>query len=409
MNGRLVLCMTLAFGSSSPLWVMQANTDPPSVSVRRPLGRPPSKTPRSIPPVVRGEGRPTSMTFGIPELFRPRSSSGQDLSDHAGLIAQVTVAYQPGGRLTDGQPKPPEVVRFKLLTYNIAQVPEVPVGQDLLGTWLGLVGVERPSYRGSRSALENLEDIIRHVREGDFGVVCLQEAFWSGQTFPGGHDIRELLGRGLRDVLPYQASGPGAGPGWDSGLMILSKFPFERHEVHTHEYEEGVGIPDNFVNKGILHARVLIDREQRLGLDIFTTHTQSASDDDQKANRGAQFGEARDFIDRRRRSASAPLEWILAGDLNVAGKLQEPNYDFVGLPQRERRYTTRQDEYSRMMNTLGRPRDIWTEFFDITCSLGDRCNPGFTTGNGNNFEGQPKSGGNRLDYILVEQLGGSDE
>jgi len=346
------------------------------------------------------------MTFGAPDRFRPRSAAGDDLSDHVGLIVDVTVVHQPDGLMANGQPWPPQVERFKLLTYNIAQVPEPPIDQDLMARWFSLIGMERPSYRGARSARENLDDIIRQVREGDFGIVCLQEAFWSGQIVPGGYDIRELLGAGLRDVLPHQASGPGAGPEWDSGLMMLSRFPFERDEVHTHEYEEGIGVPDNFVNKGILHARVLIDSQRRLGLDVFTTHTQSSNDDDQRANRGAQFVEARRFIERHRRGVG-PLEWILAGDLNVAGKLSEPNYELLELPQRERRYTELQDEYSRMMSSLGRPRDLWTEFFDVSCTSGEGCDPGLTTGNGNNFTGRPQAGGSRLDYILVQRRPGS--
>ena len=345
--------------------------------------------PQGPPPAKGMSGRPPSVTFGKPEIVRPRSASGRDLSDHYGLSVEVTYAFQPDADLaSSGQPSPRVVKTLTFFTYNIAQVPGV-------------------LYGGSRAAAENMEDIARHLNDAAYDVVFLQEAFLSAEALeiPGG-DLRERLRRAVSGRYPYQALGPKGGIAqWDSGLLILSRFPIL--ERHTHEYEDGVGIPDNYVNKGILHARIQIGTERYQSIDVFTTHTQSGDDNDDKVTRGGQFVEARRFIDRHR----GTLEWVLAGDLNVPGVLQTPNYDAIALPQRERVYTEQQDEYSRMMATLGKPRDLWTEFSTVACTPNDRlpCDRGYTASvRGNDFRGEPYARGNRLDYFLVEtrQLSG---
>jgi hypothetical protein len=75
--------------------------------------------------------------------------------------------------------------------------------------------------------------------------------------------------------------------------------------------------------------------------------------------------------------------WILAGDLNTNGNRQTPDYARLS------------DQYSVMMNVLGRPRDLWTGSYTLTSA------PGFTSAAGNDFTGETVGGGSRLDYILV--------
>jgi endonuclease/exonuclease/phosphatase family metal-dependent hydrolase len=286
------------------------------------------------------------LSFGRPRIVRPTSSNGRDLSDHYGLAVEVT--YNP----VAGRQNPPPTT-FTVLTYNIAQVPTF--------------------YEGSRSKTENIDDIARHLNDARYGIVCLQEAF--------DDDTRDRLKRAVRNNYPYQKQGhDGDGPlEGDSGLLILSRFNILQRDLI--KFSQGTldvlkGKVDYLAAKGVLHTRIQIGTGVEDTLDIFTTHTDSTS----ASIRRSQFRESIDFIKRHSRSDW----WILAGDLNTKGDRQNPDYARLG------------DQYSVMMNTLGRPRDLWTESYTLTNA------PGFTNAAGNDFTGETVgAAGSRIDYILV--------
>lgn len=288
------------------------------------------------------------LSFGKPWIVKPasRNGRGRDLSDHYGLAVEVT--YNAGAGREHPHPPP---IKFTLFTYNIAQVPTF--------------------YEGSRTKTENIDDIARHLNDARYGIVCLQEAF--------DDDTRDRLKSAVRSNYPYQKEGhDGDGPfEGDSGLLILSRFSILQRDVM--KFSQGtLDVPEGKVDylaaKGLLHTRIQIGVEDTV--DIFTTHTDSAS----ASVRRSQFGESIEFI--RRHSTSD--WWILAGDLNTNGNRQTPDYAGLG------------DQYSVMMNVLGRPRDLWTESYTLTSA------PGFTSAAGNDFTGETTgAGGSRLDYILV--------
>ncbi len=290
------------------------------------------------PEVLRFGAAGTTLTIKPPAIIKPRSADARprDLSDHYAI--SVEADFRMGSL--------PDPVRFSVLTYNIAQVPD-------------------PFYEGRRNRDQNIDDIAGFLNHSSVGIVCLQEAF--------GDSSRSRLLRATREAYPYRAFGPEGHPlEQDSGLVILSRFPIL--EQHRLEFREGEGIPDNYVAKGILHVRVKLGARSAESIDLFTTHTQSGDGRDEKRNRQHQFEESLDFI--RRHSRGDP--WILTGDMNVDGASRD------------------QDPHDAMMEALSRPWDLWKEFHPH----GEEA--GFTFGDGNNFNNQERAlESERLDFILI--------
>ncbi len=295
-------------------------------------------TPDVNPEIMTFGAAGTTLTIKPPAIIKPRSADARprDLSDHYAISVEADFRIGPH----------PNPVRFSVLTYNIAQVPD-------------------PFYEGRRSRDQNIDDIAGFLNRSSFGIVCLQEVF--------GDSSRSRLISATRDAYPYRAFGPEGHPlEQDSGLVILSRFPILEH--HRLEFMEGEGIPDNYVAKGILHVRVELGARSAESIDFFTTHTQSGNGRDEKRNRQHQFEEVLDFI--RRHSRGDP--WILTGDMNVNGASRD------------------QDQYDAMMEVLSSPWDLWKEFHPH----GEEA--GFTFGDGNNFKNQQgASEGERLDFILI--------
>jgi endonuclease/exonuclease/phosphatase family metal-dependent hydrolase len=324
---------------------------------------------------TRLEGRTQDRTpfrFGPPRIVQPKlrtvARRVQDTSDHYGL--RVSGRFRQLRR-SGSTLRVDRTVDFSLFTYNIAQVPL--------------------QYEGEQSKALNIQAITRHMNNMRYDVVCIQEAF--------DDDTREQLKEAVRSAYPHQREGPDGGFfEEDSGLLILSRF----HIVQDHRYEfhDANGL-ENLVGKGILHVRIQVGSTENDTLDLFTTHTQSGDEPVDQYDRREQFKQAMDFI----RTHSKDGYWILMGDLNVVGDKQAPDYAVLApRNQGDERYLTDgpfrslledRFEYARMLDLLGRPRDLWTESYNLTLL------PGYTFGNGNTFSGEPRRGGKRLDYILV--------
>jgi endonuclease/exonuclease/phosphatase family metal-dependent hydrolase len=304
------------------------------------------------------EIRGQSLSIGPPSIVCPKASTDQDLSDHYGLSVEIAFRYlgEPPG---PGQPGEAEERRIRLFTYNIAQVPDF---------W----------YEGSRDRYENMEDIARHLNEAGYDIVCIQEAFHNG--------TRDRLIDSVDTVYRHHVLGPQGTPfEEDSGLLILSRFPIESHD---RKFELGSGL-QFFAAKGILHARIQLGSEAHQTIDIFTSHTQSGVDPEEKRTRGSQLVEVRKFIKEHGIQGC----WILAGDLNVIGDRQRPNILDFQLDD----YPDLDSEYDAMMSLLEplRPLDLWTAFYQLDHD------PGYTYDAETNSFPPKELGRERLDYILV--------
>jgi len=305
----------------------------------------PSVPGESTPALLRLGGGATSLIVDPPAIVKPRSTgaNARDLSDHYGLsVGAIFNAASSSPRRNPALVQ----VRFSILTYNIAQVPE-------------------PFYEGRRARDANVDDIVQFLNQSSYSIVCLQEAF--------ADDTRSKLIRETRQTFPHSARGPeGQLLEQDSGLVILSRFPII--EQHRYEFSEGIGIPDNYAAKGVLHVRLRLGARPAQSIDLFTTHTQSGNGREESRNRQHQFGEALAFI----RDHSRNDLWILTGDMNVNGAARN------------------QDQCDAMIDSLSRPWDLWREFYPSGETTG------FTFGEGNNFKGESaEPGGERLDFILV--------
>ena len=247
------------------------------------------------------------------------------------------------------------------MTYNIAQVPE-------------------PAYEGGRDRYDNIRDIARHLNDGMYGIVCIQEAFHNA--------TRETLIELVATNYPYQVLGPqGAAYEQDGGLLMLSRFPIISH--HVDEFvNKGSGL-ESLAAKGILHARIQLGSEPYEAIDVFTLHTRSGGERSDKFTRASQLIEAREFIKLHRTQGS----WLLAGDLNVIGDRQQPIISDIESGD----YPDMASEYDGMMSILY-PLDAvdsWTAFYALDHQ------PGYTYDSQVNDFPPGESGRERLDYILV--------
>lgn len=160
----------------------------------------------------------------------------------------------------------------------------------------------------------------------------------------------------------------------NGGLLLLSKFPI----VESHEYAfqsstrfitSGLK-SDGFATKGILHARLNVDAESNLVVDVFLTHLESQS----SSVRRDQIAELTNFIEDH---CSPSIPVMLMGDLNVVATVpgEEPKAD---------------SEFMFLRNSLnhnGKP------LIDVAGTVSQP-----NAGTSNALE---QKGGDRIDYIFV--------
>lgn len=129
----------------------------------------------------------------------------------------------------------------------------------------------------------------------------------------------------LRREYPYYAmdqSPPKFGAGGNSGLLILSRFPIVRQDIHHYGIFRG---EDNFSRKGVLGALIQVSPHQQAF--FFTTHMQAGGtlgltaevDRDRPDSfhvRSMQLVEARTFIERFCGDQTTTPAFF-AGDFNI--------------------------------------------------------------------------------------------
>lgn len=139
-------------------------------------------------------------------------------------------------------------VQFKILTFNVANLPQ-PISSGINGL--------RPL--GPRVD-EIINKIIEHYR--DFDVLCFQEAFSPKAE-------QQYISR-LSQYFPYISAHNGDHLiGVNSGLMILSKHPFKDKFFEAYPRRSGV---DWLSRKGVLLVNF---EKQGVNITVATTHCQA--------------------------------------------------------------------------------------------------------------------------------------
>lgn len=178
---------------------------------------------------------------------------------------------------------------------------------------------------------ESLIGMAEAIRSYAADILFVREVFWDsvGESLIGA--INSEPGYRLNDYRILPGSGPGL-TGRGGTLIATTDLEISSETSHTFQTTE---LPDSFVNKGVVHLRVLLGTRngQPLFLRVANTHLQSGRRDEPPFYerwaevRRAQIQELRVYLAAvrpRPRVASVPL--LLAGDFNVAqeGWAQDP-------------------------------------------------------------------------------------
>jgi endonuclease/exonuclease/phosphatase family metal-dependent hydrolase len=147
-------------------------------------------------------------------------------------------------------------------------------------------------------------------------VVILNEAFSFKNT------LRQQAGYNYSVTLDERSWWPWKFRPLDSGLMILSKYPFDKVEKEMYDARGGI---DRFSAKGIIMVRITIDGAQ---VDIYGTHMQSGPSQARKVDREKQVGQLARFINRHSETDKS-RNVIVAGDMNMGPLTDVHLYDWA--------------------------------------------------------------------------------
>lgn len=167
-----------------------------------------------------------------------------------------------------------------------------------------------------------------------YDIVILNEAFCNKKHLLSEADFpfREKLGRQWYTIF-------------DSGLMILSKFPIIKTAFMHYKKRARV---DFFAAKGILMCK--IELEHGRILDVYATHMQAGNSRAEQKARDAQSLEVAEFVYEHSVDAQAVL---FAGDLNM-GPTQDATYTKHSVHYANSQDAKlRTDAYVRMRNGAG--------------------------------------------------------
>jgi len=201
----------------------------------------------------------------------------------------------------------------RALVYNVRLLP-FPIGNT---------AIDRP--RARRIARAILAEPERH------DVVCLTEVF--------NETLRGELTRALAGAYPYQRVRCEAGLREDSGLCLLSRYPFRREAGR--DLCEFLAFPmawtwtaDMLVAKGVLGVALALGEDRDLWL--FLTHLQSDPGEAGRFEevRAEQLGWIRAFMSRcvARSAPGRACAALLVGDLNVVAGSAEYALLFDRIP-----------------------------------------------------------------------------
>lgn len=160
-------------------------------------------------------------------------------------------------------------------------------------------------------AYHNINDIIQVIMEKNCTIVCLQEVF---------SDLsKESIVKQLRDKYPFIIKKVNKkslfGLGEDSGLMILSKIPFEKSSILRKTFCSS-GHVDMFSNKGFIKIEYNMSGTK---FCLINTHLQSDYGNDNSYYKHIRKIQINDINKHVRKKTST----ILCGDLNIDNSSDE--------------------------------------------------------------------------------------
>lgn len=149
-------------------------------------------------------------------------------------------------------------------------------------------------------------------------IVILNEAFTYKET------LKKDAGYNYTETLDGKSFWPWNFRPVDSGLMILSKYPFDMVAKETYHARGGI---DKYASKGIIMVRINVEGEE---VDVYATHMQSEPSSKQKVTREKQVVQLANFINTHSgtgfsstntsseaSSKDTGRKVIVAGDMNM--------------------------------------------------------------------------------------------
>ena len=136
-------------------------------------------------------------------------------------------------------------------------------------------------------------------------IVVLNEAFtYKAALMKGsGYDYNTTLDG--RSLLPWKLRLV------DSGLLVLSRYPFSK--VENEIFKDRAG-SDRFSAKGMIMVRINVNETE---IDIYATHMQAGSSPNRSKQRISQVKQLADFINRHSGPANSSRNVIVTGDMNM--------------------------------------------------------------------------------------------
>jgi endonuclease/exonuclease/phosphatase family metal-dependent hydrolase len=159
-----------------------------------------------------------------------------------------------------------------------------------------------------------------------YDVVILNEAFVNKDALLADtqftHPYKRGLGRQFYTVF-------------DSGVIVLSKFPIVKYDAEHCAVRRGV---DFWAAKGIVFVRLQVSETQQM--DVYGTHLQAGAEPSHQMARAAQSAQMAAFILKNSPLANG-IPVVLAGDLNMGPVLDPTFTNFSG------HYVSREDAIAR--------------------------------------------------------------
>ena len=170
-------------------------------------------------------------------------------------------------------------------------------------------------------------------------IVVLNEAFTYKKR------LQEQAGYNYSATLDERSWWPWSFRPIDSGLMILSKYPFDKVEKEMFKSRGGV---DRFASKGVIMVRIAVDGVQ---VDVYGTHMQSQPSSRRKLERERQVEQLADFINLHSGTADEGRNIIVAGDMNMGPLTNMHLYDWAYENQDDK--AVRTEAYRKLKELAG--------------------------------------------------------
>jgi len=168
-------------------------------------------------------------------------------------------------------------------------------------------------YGGVKESKERVDAVAKFIIDADADIVALQEAH-------DGAAIKALI----KLLKPYYAYiyydiGPSTPfeieeiipPFFNSGLMILSKYPVKDLSFKSFDY---IGMQWQ-INKGFFGFTIL--HQDKELMHLYATHLQPYDEDKDHEIREKELKEIVQAIEKHRSQKKSPLPYIVFGDLNI--------------------------------------------------------------------------------------------